>query len=159
MALPDLLTLVQRDLVLCRDGMRHEFRLGRNRSSRLTESPCKPHVHILPVERKTPDPFQDLQIATISLLLLWCSETIEAQQDGQSTTTSMTSTKWWIQRRRWDDEGPCTQRKTKVRRVQSLFFFYITRYAVKHDRIVALWHRPKDSVNVHIPSDHSSKSE
>ena len=51
---------------LCRDGMRHEFRLGRNRSSRLTESPCKPHVHILPVERKTPDPFQDLQIATYS---------------------------------------------------------------------------------------------
>ena len=66
MALPDLLTLVQRDLVLCRDGMRHEVRLGRNRSSRLTESPCKLHVHFLLVERKTPDPFQDLQIATYS---------------------------------------------------------------------------------------------
>ena len=118
---------------MCRDGMRHEFRLGRNRSSRLTESPCKPHVHISLVERKLQTHFRiykSLRIvsinetATISLLLLWCSETIEAQQDGQLTTTSMTSKKWWIQRRRWDDEGPCTQRKTKVRRVQLLFFFF-----------------------------------
>ena len=59
----------------------------------------------------------------------YVSETIEAQQDGQSTTTSMTSKKWWIQRRRWDDEGPCTQRKTKVRRVQ-LLFFHKTRAAI-----------------------------